>query len=390
MSEPQTNGLTGATDLTRAALQTIRPLDDMERIAAAEAAKEVVKVKLGDAPDRAAYADTAVSRYPAWVTRGVGVLMVVVFIAAALPSLFRLYTAGRDYFTTGNIAQTTLTGSTPTDSTLTGAPVVSAAEADTVKRGINDGVQGAIVGVSTFLLAEFLIVLSTIAARVYFTGRARAAFVIPIMLGLAVAFVGNYVVARPHDVFSWLETIVPPIAVLFMALVGERLILDAVESMHAGEVAYQTASAAHRAHLLDLTTHAAYRNAYATALRKALIEANVKGVGATARRDLMATFTPPVWRALVIRELAADNWFEAAGEDTAQPTSTPASAPVSHSEADTAQPSRRARANRPASGDTITPAVNEFEAAATAEDTPAFLALGGMTPTAPTNGNGKH
>ena len=385
MSDQQTNGLTGVTDITRAALQTIRPLDDMERLAAAEAAKDVVKVKLGDAPNRAAYADTAVSRYPVWVTRGVGVLMVIVFIAAALPSLFRLYTAGRDYFMTGDIAQTTLTGST-----LTGAPVVSAAEADTVKRGINDGLQGAIVGVSTFLLAEFLIVLSTIAARVYFTGRARAAFVIPIMLGLAVAFVGNYVVARPHDVFSWLETIVPPIAVLFMALVGERLILDAIESMHAGEVAYQTASSAHRAQLLDLTTHAGYRNAYATALRKALIEANVRGIGATARRDLMATFTPPVWRALVIRELAADNWFEAAGEDTAQPTSTPASAPVNAAESEAAQPTRRARAtNRPPTGDTITPAVNEFEAAA-AEDTPAFLALGGITPTTPTNGNGKH
>lgn len=265
---------------TQDILAQLRPLTDEERLQASERARAVVIRAAGDKPNRAQYTDVSVSKYPAWVGRLTATLMAVVFVAAAMPSLFRLFTAGRDYFL----------------------------------HGIEEPVQAAIVGVSTFLLAEFLIVLSTISARVYFEGRARLVFVVPVGLGLAVALVGNWVVAQPGDVFGWLETLSPPLAVLFLALIGERLVLDAIERRHAGERAYQEALIEWQAATAEPERSPRWRSAYANALKATLQDVNSRGTGATARREVMANLSAGYWRSLVGREYAADSWHEQPAE----------------------------------------------------------------------------
>jgi len=264
------------TTINQDALRELRPLTDEERLEAADRAKAVVLKANGDKPKREQFLDTAISRYPTWFSRIVAVFMVIVFVAAAMPSLFRLYTAGSEYF----------------------------------RHGIDNAFLGSIVGISTFLLAEFLIILSTISARVYFEGRARLVFVIPICLGLAVALVGNWVVAQPTDIFGWLETLSPPFAVLFLAIIGERLVLDAIESRHANERAYQVALVEWQASNHEPEQSPRWRSAYANALKAMIRDVNGKDRGATARQQLMGTLTASDWRVLVLREMRAESWFE--------------------------------------------------------------------------------
>jgi hypothetical protein len=253
----------------------IRQLTDEERIEAVERARQIVTLAAGTAPTRDKFQHYGASHYPAWFNRLVAVLMAIVLIAAAMPSLFRLYTAGHDYFL----------------------------------HGIDNPLLASIVGISTFLLAEFLIILSTISARVYFTGRARLIFVVPIVLGLAMALVGNYVIAKPADLFGWLETLVPPVAVLFLALIGERLILDAIEARHANERAYQLALASWHAATAQPEHSPRWKAAYSNALKAALISANSRERGATERKAIMAEFTTADWRRLIDRELSAEDWY---------------------------------------------------------------------------------
>lgn len=256
-------------------LQELRILTDEERIEAQQRARDVVTLAGGEQPTRQQFEHTQVSEYPAWFTRIIAGLMIVVGLASAMPSLFRLYTAGSSYFL----------------------------------HGIDNQFLASIVGVSTFLLAEFLIVLSTISARVYFEGRARLIFVIPILLGLSMALVGNWVIAQPSDLFGWLETLAPPIAVLFLALIGERLVLDAIESRHANERAYTQALAEWQRATANPEQSPRWESAYVNALRQQIITANSRGAGATARRELLTKLSRADWVKLIQREMDAENWF---------------------------------------------------------------------------------
>lgn len=267
--------------------QTIAPLTDELRIDARERAAKIVLKSVGDRPHRSQFQNSSISKYPMWFTRLIGGLMAVVFIAAAMPSLFRLFSAGRDYFLSG----------------------------------INDHWQAAIVGVSTFLLSEFLIVLSTIVARVYFTGKARLIFIIPVVMGLLMALVGNWTVVNPHDVFSFLEAVIPVFAVLFIALIGERIILESLETRHANERAYQEALQSWQIASSTPEQHPRYIAALANALRDSLKVLNEQGPGASQRKALMSAFTVDHWKPLVWREMQADQWYAV---DTGAPAELPA------------------------------------------------------------------
>lgn len=256
----------------------INPLSDDVRIDARAKAAAIVVRAVGEKPRRDQFLHSTVSQYPGWFTRLIALLMSIVFIAAAMPSLFRLFTAGRDYFL----------------------------------QSINEPLQAAVIGLATFLLAEFLIILSTIAARVYFRGRTRYVFVVPVLMGLAMALVGNWTVVQPHDVFSFLEAVIPVLTVLFVALIGERLILDSIETRHANEKAFQTALHEWQLATASPDKHPRYMSALANAMRAALMETNSRGTGATARRELMSSLNNEHWKALVIRELQADEWYAGA------------------------------------------------------------------------------
>ncbi|MEO0562119.1 MAG: hypothetical protein AAF125_08395 [Chloroflexota bacterium] len=267
---------------------TLRELTDDERLDAKATARDVLRREIGDKPARDAFQNTTVREYPSWVTRLVGGLMLLVFAAAAMPSLFRLYEAGYTYHL----------------------------------QGIDNPMQAAVVGVSTFLLAEFLIITSTLAASIFYRGRARAVFAIPIGLGLAVAFVGNWTVVQPHDLFAWLETLVPPLAVLVMSFVGERLILDAVRQQHSDERAYQEALTEWQAEQSQIEDHPRWRVVYGRALVTALREANTGGAGTRARQDLMNGMSRRQWAGLVRHEMEIERgeWLTEEGFDDEPPT----------------------------------------------------------------------
>ena len=273
--------------------QLIQPLSDEQRLEARERAAKLTLKAVGDQPRRENFINTNIGKYPLWFTRFVAGLMAVVFIAAGMPSLFRLYSAGRDYF----------------------------------MHGINDNLQASIVGFSTFLLAESLVILSTIAARVYFTGRARYIFVVPVLMGLAMALVGNWTVVQPKDLFSWLETLIPPFTVLFVALIGERLILESLETRHANEKAYQEALVSWQLATHAPEDHPRFSSALANTLRDALRITNSEGTGASRRKELLAALTTEHWKALVYRELQADNWYATPLADVPELPVLPEAAP---------------------------------------------------------------
>lgn len=286
--------------------QIIQPLSDEQRIDARDRAAKIVLKSVGDRPQRSQFQNSSISKYPMWFTRFIGGLMAVVFIAAAMPSLFRLFSAGRDYFLSG----------------------------------INDHWQAAVVGVSTFLLSEFLIVLSTIVARVYFVGRARLIFVVPVVMGLLMALVGNWTVVNPHDVFSFLEAVIPVFAVLFIALIGERIILESLETRHANERAFQEALQSWQIASSTPELHPRYLPALANALRDAIKTSNSEGAGATQRKALMSAFSVDHWKPLVWREMQADQWY-------AVDTGAPAELPALPALPETTAPQRRKKTDEP-------------------------------------------
>lgn len=261
------------TNYDKEILSTLRELTDDERLDAREAARGVILREIGDRPERAQFEGVNVSEYPRWVRGLVALLMLTVFMAAAAPSLFRLYSAGRTYHL----------------------------------QGIDSEWQAAIVGVSTFLLAEFIIITSTLAASIFFSkGWHRALFAVPISLGLAVAFVGNWTVVQPHDLFSYLETFVPPLVVVFVSFVGERLVLDSMKQAHADEKAYQEALAEWLEQSRNVEHHPKWQVIYGRALLEKLRKVNAKGRGAKARKEFMAELNRAGWSALVRREFAID------------------------------------------------------------------------------------
>ncbi|MBI5671261.1 MAG: hypothetical protein HZC41_24965 [Chloroflexi bacterium] len=263
-------------------LQQIVSLTIDERIDARARAREMVTKAAGDMPARDQFNAAAFSRYPGWVTALVTLAMVIVFVAAAAPSLFRLFTAGRDYFLAG----------------------------------IADSDQAAIAGAATFLLAEFLVIVSTLAMRVYFAGRARLVMIVPISFGVLMALVGNWVIAQPIDLFGLLETFAPPVAVLFMSLIGERLILAAIDQRQQNENDYQAALAEWKAATSAPEKSAAWKQMYANVLREMLL---AKNKGRKYFKENYAAITTATWKALVWREMQADDWYTAEAVPEAAP-----------------------------------------------------------------------
>jgi hypothetical protein len=282
-------------------LLNIHPLTLEQRSEARETARTLITKSFGPRPRRSQFTDHATSEYPRWLTFGVGGMLLIVFFAAANVSVFRVFTAGRDHF-----AET-----------------------------INVGWQASLVGISTFLLAEFMVIASTIAQRIYFKGRSRWLMAVPIVMGLAMAFVGNWAISQPELSFSaagiWsvLETATPPAAVLFMSIIGERIILEALRSRHANEKAYQDALARWQALVDDPEASSKWYRIYASTLRDALKDANLVGRGQKARGEIMANLTGAEWSMLITRELKANEWFDAAnGEALLTQATLPQTAPA--------------------------------------------------------------
>lgn len=267
-------------------LRELQPLTEDDRIEARERARALVVRAVGEQPSPEMFTEASMSEYPAWLGRLSVLLMVLVFLAAGAVSFFRLFTAGRDGFL----------------------------------HTINVEYQAVIVGLATFVLAEFLVITSTLLGSIYVEGRLQKALnTLAIVAGLLVAFVGNWHVTRPSAAFMWLETLVPPFAVLATALLGEKMLLRSLKTRQAQKTAYQQALADWKHATADPESSPRWKSVYATVLREKLREVNSSGQGKTRRVEIMASLDRASWRALVYREIDADNWYA----DDEQPPALP-------------------------------------------------------------------
>jgi hypothetical protein len=122
-----------------------------------------------------------------------------------------------------------------------------------------------------------------------------------------IALMGNVQVALPghsDSPFAWLVAIAPPLLVLSTAYVLKEQMLEVIELRHANERAYQEAVNEWQRATVNPEQHSQWMQFYANALRDALRKANSR------RREVLEGLSTADWRALVYRELQADNWYE--------------------------------------------------------------------------------
>ena len=92
--------------------------------------------------------------------------------------------------------------------------------------------------------------------------------------------------------------------VLSTAYVLKEQMLIAIEQRHTNERAYQEATNDWQQATINPEAHSQWMQFYANALRDALRKANSR------RKEALEGLTTADWRALVYRELQADNWYE--------------------------------------------------------------------------------
>ncbi len=312
LSQPST-----LTVAQRQALEMLAPLTEEERLNARDRACRAVIRKIGPQPMREQFnragprpvreqfEDTAISEYPAWMTRAIGAMLLIAFAGAFATSAFSVFSAGRDHYLAA--------------------------------MGSGAGIewQAVIVGVAVVLLAEFLTIASVLAARILLAGRRiwQLVMMLPIAAGVVMAVTANAVIARPVGFWPWLVTVAPPVSVVFLSLILEQIALTDIKRRHANERAFQVAlrewklqtqadEQAYQAALHEWEQRVAqpeqsphWPQAYANSLKEALREANSRGRGRAERLEYMGTLTGAEWSVLVTRELLADRWFEEVAVD---------------------------------------------------------------------------
>jgi hypothetical protein len=250
---------------------TIAPyptLTDAQRIQAMQTARRNLVQQYAQKPVRTDFHDWTVSRFPRWFVLGLSVLLLVVVLSAGLISGFRLYYAGHDYFL----------------------------------RSIDNPRMAEIVGYATPLAAELLVILAAMAGRVYLIGRSRWLTLLPMTVGMAVAFVGNWTITQPTTTWGWVETLFPPFAVLSVAFMAEVTFVPELERRRANEHAYRVARDAYDRLVANPETHDKWRSVHALALwdmwRRIYPDHDPDAIAIDYRRDI------------VLREMAAASWFE--------------------------------------------------------------------------------
>ncbi len=229
---------------------------------------------VGERPLRDHFDQHSASRFPVSVTRLINGLCIVLLLAAFTPSAIRLFVIGSDTF---------------------GA-------------AIPDHLAMVAVGVATVLTAEIgQVVFSLALATLGTTASTRRLLYVSMGIATAIALVGNIQVALPghaESPFAWLEAIAPPLLVLSTAYVLKEQLLESIEMRHANERAYQEAVNLWQNATADPERHPQWKQFYANALRDAIRKVNSR------RKDALAGLNTADWRALVYRELQADNWYE--------------------------------------------------------------------------------
>jgi len=251
---------------------------------------------------------TAASRYPSWIMATIRTLNIVALIASLIPSAIRLFSVGSSSALDANFDDSS--------AIWMGAMIILISE----------------IGAVSLQLAE---------ANDALTRSQRWGYRIGSYLCVAIALSGNYQAMDGHvwdTAFTALDTFVPPILALILAMALKGQMLQAVSDRYEAKTAhdaackrmddeYTVAKEAHAARLLTAHTEDGWRQTYANALREEIYAAN-KSIGARAAllRDAACD-----WVALVRRELASDDWFTDAPQSPVSapvPMDTPQAAPI--------------------------------------------------------------
>lgn len=263
-------------------LEVIPPLSPEQRQQAHEQARDLVIRRAGNMPDRERFKYRRISPYPGWITATSLTLLVLLFIVTFLPSAFRLFNAGRDYF----------------------------------EKGIpNEPAQAAVVGFAIFMMAEITVILATVVQRVYFHDGDQKILNMAIVIGVLIAMFGNIVVAKPstdnlsfQTVFEWLETIGPSIIVFVTSFILKQIMFTSMEHRILNEEEYQEALAEWDERVNKPEEDPKFMQVYGASIKDMISRQFVVGSKARERREYLNSLTNKDWLDLFVREITQENW----------------------------------------------------------------------------------
>lgn len=207
-------------------------LTDSQRIQARDNARRNIVAKYAQKPERSDYDDYTAVEYPRWLTLTTGFLFAFVALAAGIISAFRLYYAGYNAF----------------------------------YLSIPNHTLAVIVGVLTPIAAETMVIVATVSSQIFLRSYSRLLALLPVVTGMAVAFVGNWEIADPSTTWGWVETLFPPVLVLSVALLFEVALMPEVKRRQENEKAYREARSDYDVLMTQPERHWAWRNVYGAAL----------------------------------------------------------------------------------------------------------------------------
>jgi hypothetical protein len=135
-----------------------------------------------------------------------------------------------------------------------------------------------------------------------------------VVFGLLVAFTANWVIIQPSNFWSWLDTVSPPVAVLSVSLILERVILQTLRDRTENERAYHAALEAWQTAVRAPEQHPAFQGI----LANVLWDVWKKG----KRAAVVQQITLVERRAIVWREMQAEQWFTGVFQETVETPET--------------------------------------------------------------------
>lgn len=249
-------------------MEKVNALTEDQRAAALDTARRRIA---GKEPLPADYERSTFSKYPPELARLFRRIGYVVLIAAFIPSAVRMFIATHEttHYTVEALAL--------------------------------------LIAAAGVLLAESGQVAFTLWSSATEERSLRAALWLGALGCTAFALVGNAHVVNPFTqayVIPYMEAFLPPVLVLIASHVLKTQALHAVEARYAAHEQYVQAQRAWAQAFEDAPAHPRWMHAAANALRDALRAANKRSPA------VMRALTDEDWRALILRELAADAWYE--------------------------------------------------------------------------------
>lgn len=274
------------------AAQRINALTQEQRESALDAARKRIAGAQPQAyaePSLDDFLRTTAGRFPRSVVRVITALSVIMLVAAFLPSAMRLHQIGKQTF----------------------------------EHAITHAFSIYVAAICIVLMAEVgQVIFSLAAATTAETRSQRWGLRIGAFICTAIALVGNAEIVRPWaatdaSAFVWLETFAPPILVLITAQILKSQMLHSIERRHEAQSAFveahnqwqaQSADALHawQSAYEHAHEHTSWMRIQANALRDALRRSNARSSA------VLREITDDDWRALILREIAADAWYDRA------------------------------------------------------------------------------